>query len=62
MPADTHLMELQIPQNVVLHTGGQLYEVLVALDKTKRSNGLKRDCGQAHDLSSDLSCIIANAE
>jgi hypothetical protein len=62
MPADTHLMELQNPQNVVLHTDGHLYRVLAALDKAKPNTGLKRGCGQAHDLSSNLSCMIANAE
>ena len=35
LPADTHLMELQSPQNVVLRTDGHLYEVLAALDKAK---------------------------
>ena len=50
MPADTHLMELQSPRNVVLHTDGQLYEVLAALDKAKPNTGLKR----GSDLTSDL--------
>jgi hypothetical protein len=62
MPAHTHLTELQSPQNVVLHTGDHLYEVLAALDKAKPNTGLKCGCVEAHDVSSDLSCIIANAE
>ena len=79
IPADTHLMELQNPQNMVLHKAGHLQvfiilkaydfiqkimrmKILITLDKVKPSTDLKHGCGQAHDISNDLGCIIANAE